>query len=51
MKRLLLAALLLPATATAQTLSVPAETFTLPNGLTVKYGTVRVVDAEGNPTH
>jgi zinc protease len=35
MKRLLLAALLIPAAATAQTLSVPAETFTLPNGLTV----------------
>jgi zinc protease len=35
MKPLLLAALLLPTAATAQTLSVPAETFTLPNGLTV----------------
>jgi zinc protease len=35
MRPLLLAALLLPAAATAQTLSVPAETFTLPNGLTV----------------
>ena len=35
MRNLLFAALLLPATAAAQTLSVPAETFTLPNGLTV----------------
>ncbi|MDP2483982.1 MAG: insulinase family protein, partial [Candidatus Palauibacterales bacterium] len=35
MRTLLLAALLFPAAATAQTLSVPAETFTLPNGLTV----------------
>ena len=35
MKCLLLATLLLPTVATAQTLFVPAETFTLPNGLTV----------------
>ncbi|HEX5004974.1 MAG TPA: pitrilysin family protein [Gemmatimonadales bacterium] len=35
MRTLLLAACLLPTAATAQTLSVPTETFTLPNGLTV----------------
>jgi zinc protease len=44
MRTLLLAALLLPAAATAQTLSVPAETFTLPNGLTVV-----VHEKHGNP--